>query len=61
MARQMRILFQSALYRVTSRGNLRRRVLFDDQDRRKFLGVLSRTMEKYSHLKIIALKNGPPK
>jgi len=57
MARQMRILFQSALYHVKSRGNHRGRVLFDVQDRRKFLGVLSRTKEKYSYLKIIALKN----
>jgi hypothetical protein len=61
MARQMRILFQSALYHVSSRGNLRRRALFDDQDRRKFLEILSHRKEKYSYLKIIALKNNPLK
>jgi hypothetical protein len=35
--------------------------LFDDQDRRKFLEILSHRKEKYSYLKIIALKNNPLK
>ena len=50
MARQLRILFQSAFYHVTSRGNLRNPVFFAASDRKKFLEILRRTKEKYSYL-----------
>jgi hypothetical protein len=40
MARKLRILSESAFYHVTLKGNLRGKVFFDDQDRRKFLEIL---------------------
>ncbi|MBI3814964.1 MAG: hypothetical protein HY279_10950, partial [Nitrospinae bacterium] len=36
MARQLRIEFEGAFYHITSRGNLRDRVIFEDKDRDKF-------------------------
>jgi len=50
MARKLRILSESAFYHVTSKGNLRGKVFFDDQDRRRFLEILRGTKEKYSYL-----------
>jgi len=37
MARPLRIEFEGAFYHITSRGNLRGRIFFDDKDREKFL------------------------
>jgi REP element-mobilizing transposase RayT len=50
MARQLRIEFEEAFYHITSRGNLRDRIFFDDKDREKFLEILQRTKERYSYL-----------
>jgi REP element-mobilizing transposase RayT len=50
MARQLRIEFEGAFYHVTSRGNLRDKIYFQDRDREKFLEILERTRERYSYL-----------
>jgi len=47
MARPLRIEFAGALYHVISRGNERRPVVRDDQDRAKRLDWLQRTVEIY--------------
>ena len=50
MARQLRIEFEGAFYHITSRGNLRDDVFFEDKDRKRFLEILSRTKERYGYL-----------
>jgi putative transposase len=50
MARQLRIEFEGAFYHVTSRGNLRERIFFEDKDRERFLEILKRTRERYGYL-----------
>lgn len=50
MARQLRIEFEGAFYHITSRGNLREKVFFEDKDKEKFLEVLERTKERYGYL-----------
>ena len=50
MARQLRIEFEGAFYHVTSRGNLRERIFFEDKDRGRFLEILGRTKERYGYL-----------
>lgn len=41
MARPMRIQFEGALYHVTARGNERKAMVRDDQDRQRFLDCLA--------------------
>ncbi|KAF0143508.1 MAG: hypothetical protein FD156_2574 [Nitrospirae bacterium] len=50
MARQLRIEFEGAFYHITSRGNLRDRIFFDDKDKEMFLEILKRTKERYGYL-----------
>lgn len=50
MARQLRIEFEGAFYNITSRGNLREKVFFEDKDKEKFLEILGRTKERYGYL-----------
>ncbi|HID94316.1 MAG TPA: hypothetical protein EYP60_09525 [bacterium (Candidatus Stahlbacteria)] len=50
MARQLRIEFEGAFYHITSRGNLRERIFFDEKDRERFLQILKRTKERYGYL-----------
>jgi len=45
VARRLRIEFEDALYRITSRGNVRDKIFYDDRDRERFLKILSRTKE----------------
>ncbi len=42
--------FESAFYHITSRGNLRDSIFFDDKDREKFLDIVRRTKESYGYL-----------
>ena len=42
MARPLRIEFAGAVYHVTARGNARQEIFLDDEDRRRFLGILGR-------------------
>jgi len=50
MARQLRLEFPGALYHITSRGNLREKIFFQDSDRERFLEILRRTKERYGYL-----------
>ncbi|MCH7937051.1 MAG: transposase [Proteobacteria bacterium] len=46
MSRPLRIEFPGALYHLTARGNARADIFVDDADRRNFLSVLERTVER---------------
>ena len=50
MARPLRIEFPGAVYHVTSRGNARQKIFFDDVDRQVFLKVLGNVVEKFNWL-----------
>lgn len=50
MARQLRIEFSGAFYHITSRGNLRDKIFFEDRDRERFQEILARTKERYGYL-----------
>ena len=47
MGRPIRIQYPGALYHVTSRGNERRDIFMDGDDRRKFLGIISDYHDRY--------------
>ncbi|MGH7801079.1 MAG: transposase [Thermodesulfobacteriota bacterium] len=46
MARPLRLEFPGALYHITSRGNAREEIFFDDDDRTNFLNLLGREVEQ---------------
>lgn len=48
MSRPLRVEFPGALYHVTSRGNGRRAIFLDDDDRTRFLQILARVRERFS-------------
>jgi len=48
MARPLRIEFPGALYHVTSRGNGRQKIFFDDYDNHKFMELLGKTVERFN-------------
>ena len=50
MARQLRIEYEGAFYHVTSRGNQRGEVFWDEQDREGLKRILERTKERYGYL-----------
>lgn len=50
MARQLRIEYESAFYHVTSRGNQKELIFWDDKDREEFKKILKRTKERYGYL-----------
>ena len=50
MARPLRIQYDDAVYHVTSRGNERRPVFLDRNDRETFLAVLQTANERYNWL-----------
>lgn len=47
MARPMRIDFPGALFHLTSRGNEKKRIYRDDQDRSKFLSILRQVHDRF--------------
>lgn len=47
MSRPLRIEYLGTYYRVTSRGNERKAIFRDDQDREQFLELLSRAVEEF--------------
>ena len=47
MARPLRIEYPGAYYHVTARGNERKAIFRDDSDRKKFLDILSSTIEQF--------------
>lgn len=48
MSRPLRIEFPGAVYHVTSRGNERRAIFREDEDRRTFLDILSEVVFRYN-------------
>ena len=50
MSRPLRIECPGALYHVTSRGNARRRIYRDDEDRAAFLSILAHGVDRYGWL-----------
>ncbi|MEW6002732.1 MAG: transposase, partial [Nitrospirota bacterium] len=50
MARPLRIEYEGAVYHITSRGNARKPIYKEDQDRRIFLEVLHRANTRYNWL-----------
>ena len=50
MARPLRIEFPGAVYHVTSRGNERKAIFKEDEDRREFLDILSEVAFRYNWL-----------
>ncbi len=50
MARPLRIQFPGAVYHVTSRGNEKKAIFKDDEDRRVFLDVLEHVNHRYNWL-----------
>jgi putative transposase len=47
MARPLRIEYSGAWYHVTSRGNERGEIFRDDKDRKRFLGALEESIERF--------------
>ena len=47
MTRPLRIEFPGAIYHVTSRGNARRKIFLDDEDKRCFLSTLAWVVERF--------------
>lgn len=47
MARPIRVEFAGAVYHVMARGNERRPIFLDDQDRRRFLETLEGMVEQF--------------
>jgi putative transposase len=47
MARPLRIQYSGAVYHVTSRGNERRKIFKDDQDRKAFIEILGQSLKIY--------------
>ena len=50
MARPIRVEFPGAVYHVTARGNERRAIFRDDQDRRRFLETIGEMVEQFGVL-----------
>jgi REP element-mobilizing transposase RayT len=50
MARQPRIEYEGAFYHVTSRGNLKQNIFFQEADRRRYIEVLTRIKERYGYI-----------
>ena len=48
MTRPLRIQFPGALYHVTSRGNEKKNIFKDDDDRNHFLKILSQSIQTYN-------------
>lgn len=48
MARPLRIEYSGAIYHLTSRGNERKDVFRDDEDRQTFLSILHRVNKRYN-------------
>ena len=47
MARPLRIEYSGALYHITTRGNSQANIFLDDQDRKKFLEILSFVVKRF--------------
>lgn len=50
MTRPIRLQFAGAVYHVIGRGNARQSIVRDDQDRKRFLEILSEAIQRYGWL-----------
>ncbi len=50
MARALRIQYPGAVYHITSRGNARKAIFYDDKDRIRFLNFLTKVNKQYGWL-----------
>ena len=50
MARPLRLSFENAVYHITSRGNRREQIFYNDEDRKRFLEKINETCLKYSFI-----------
>jgi hypothetical protein len=57
MARPLRIEYLRAVYHVTGRGNEKKNIFKDDQDREAFLRILARVNKRYHWLSHALLWN----
>ncbi len=48
MTRPLRLEYPDALYHITSRGDGRDDIFFDDNDRRAFLDIFAETQERFN-------------
>jgi REP element-mobilizing transposase RayT len=48
MARPLRLEFAGAVYHLTSRGNARQKIFFNDTDRELFLQTLAQVVSRYN-------------
>ena len=48
MARPLRIEYEGAVYHITSRGNARAEIFFDDDDRTLFLEICSKVVDRFN-------------
>jgi len=51
MSRPLRIEYPGAYYHVTSRGNERKEIFWEDEDRSRFIALLTRAVEQF-HLRL---------
>lgn len=49
MARQLRIEYEGAFYHITSRGNQREKIFWDNKDRERLKTIIERTKERYGY------------
>jgi hypothetical protein len=47
MSRPLRLQYEGAVYHLTSRGNARQKIFWNDDDRKLFLGTLSRVVKRF--------------
>jgi REP element-mobilizing transposase RayT len=50
VARQLRVEYEGAFYHITSRGNQREKIFWDDKDREELKRIIKRTKERYGYL-----------
>ena len=50
MARPLRLEFDGAVYHITSRGNDRESIFFNDDDRLRFLEILMDAVDRHGWL-----------
>jgi len=53
MARPIRVEYEGAVYHITARGNERRRVFRDDQERPRFVDTLAEYADRRGVLRVV--------
>ncbi|MBN1858109.1 transposase [Candidatus Bipolaricaulota bacterium] len=63
MAQALRVLYEGAVYHITSRGNARERTFFTRSDRETFREILAAVVERYGwicHAYCLMTNHDPP-